>query len=121
MEQYRLEQLHPNVAAQFHYQAAVMYAANKETEDAFEALALFGNCIGRLLDAEKIVLQGDEYFDRVDEWIENLPLGAIAPRSREFISQNVREAFAHPVFESMRERPEFQKLIQRYKGGEDNA
>ena len=121
MEQYRLEQLHPNVAAQFHYQTAVMYAANKETEDALEALGLFENCIGRLLDAEKIVLHGDEYFDRVDEWIENLPLGAIAPRSREFVSQNVRAAFAHPVFESMRERPEFQKLIQRYKGGEDNA
>lgn len=26
IEQYRLEQLHPNVAAQFHYQTAVVYA-----------------------------------------------------------------------------------------------
>lgn len=118
-EQYRLEHLHPNVAAQFHYQTAVVYAANGETEDALEALGLFGNCVGRLLGAERIVLHGDEYFDRMDEWIETLPLGAMAPRSREFISHSLQTAFAHPAFENMREHPDFQRLIRRFVNGRD--
>lgn len=113
MESYQLEQLHPNVAAQFHYQSAVVYAANGETEDALEALKLFGNCIGILLGAERIVLHGDAYFDRMDDWIETLPLGSMAPRSRDFIPQSLQAAFGHPVFESIREHPDFQRLMQR--------
>lgn len=110
--QYRLEHLHPNLAAQFHYQTAIVYAANGEEKNALEELHLFENCVGRLLRAEKIVLHGDEYFDRLDAWIETLPLGDMAPRSRKFICQNLQEAFAHPAFEKIRENPEFKKIIQ---------
>jgi len=114
MEQYQLEHLHPNLAAQFHYQTAVVYAANGMDEEALRTLHLFEKCINRLLQAEKVVLHGDEYFDRLDTWIEALPLGAMAPRSRKFINQNLQTAFCHPAFERLKENPEFKRIIQHF-------
>lgn len=114
MEQYQLEHLHPNLAAQFHYQTAVVYAENGMDEEALRTLHLFENCINRLLQAEKVVLHGDEYFNRLDTWIEALPLGAMAPRSRKFINQNLQTAFCHPAFERLKENPEFKRIIQHF-------
>lgn len=114
IDQYRLEELHPNLAAQFHYQTAAVYAANGEAEEALEALGHFKNCTDRLLRDEKAVLHGDEYFDRIDAWIDGLPLGDMAPRSRKFISQNLQAAFSHPVFEGLKERPDFQRIVRHF-------
>ncbi len=115
MEQYQLERLHPNMAAQFHYQTAVVYAANGKGGEAMQALRLFELCIDRLLREEEIVLHGDEYFDRLDEWIEGLPLGDMAPRSRKFISQNLWASLNHPAFEGIKENPNFKRMIQRFE------
>lgn len=115
IESYRLEQLHPNVAAQFHYQTAVVYALNGEEEDALNALHFFEKCVDRLLRTEKMTLHGDEYFDRLDTWIEDLPLGGMAPRSKKFIFHNLQAAFCQPAFNSMKDNPDFQRMIQRYK------
>lgn len=114
MEAYLLEKLHPNLAAQFHYQAAVMYAAVGEEEEALKALFLFEKCVDGLLRAERVVLHGDEYFDRLDAWIEALPLGEMAPRSRKFVFQNLQEAFSHPAFEALKENADFQKILQHF-------
>ena len=109
-----MEQLHPNVAAQFHYQTAVVDALNGDEEGALKALRSFQKCVDRLLCAEKMTLHGDEYFDRLDAWIEALPLGEMAPRSRKFVFQNLQEAFSHPAFEALKENADFQKILQHF-------
>lgn len=114
MELYQLEQLHPNLAAQFHYQAAALYAANGEAKEALEALRLFEQCALRLLHSEKALLQGDSYFDRLDEWIARLPLGNMAPRSKEFIPRNIRDSLCCPAFESIKETSEFQRILNHF-------
>lgn len=113
-EQYQLEQLHPNLAAQFHYQSAAVYAANSKGKEALEALRLFEKCVLRLLRPEGARLHGDEYFDRLDGWIALLPLGDMAPRSKTFIPQNIRDSLSHPVFENIKEAPEFQRILQHF-------
>lgn len=75
---------------------------------------LFEKCVDGLLRAEKVVLHGDEYFDRFDAWIEALPLGEMAPRSRKFVVQNLQEAFSHPAFEALKENTDFQKILQHF-------
>lgn len=114
MEQYRLEKLHPNLAAQFHYQSAVAYGSNEKNEEALEALCFFEKCIDQLLSAEQNILHGDAYFDRLAAWIESLPLGDIAPRDRELIWQNLRGALSHPAFEGIKENKNFQRLVRRF-------
>ena len=121
LDLYHLETLHPNMAAQFHYQSAVMYAANGEEEDALKALSKFGRCVERLLDAEQIELHGDGYFNLLEEWLECLPLGSMAPRDKSFIWQSLQGAMQRPVFHCIRNREEFQKLARKWaEGGKEN-
>lgn len=117
MELYHLEALHPNLAAQFHFQAAIVYAVNGREEEALGVLHGFEGCVDRLLNAKQIKLQGDEYFNRLEAWIERLPLGNMAPRDKSFIRQSVGEALAHPAFGRLKGREEFQRLTDRLTGG----
>ncbi len=114
---YQLEQLHPNLAAQFHYQSALVYVANQKQKEALEALGHFERCVSRLLGAEEAKLHGDRYFDLLDSWIECLPLGNMAPRDKSFIIQNAQAALSHPAFASLRERREFQKIACKLEEG----
>lgn len=117
IELYHLEALHPNLAAQFHFQSAIVYAVNGREEETLAALHDFERCVDRLLNAKQIKLHGDEYFDRLEAWIECLPLGSMEPRDRSFIRQNLRGALAHPAFDRFREQEEFQRLVNRVTGG----
>ena len=122
MELYHLETLHPTVAAQFQFQSALFYASHGREGEALAALHRFEKCVDSLLTTERIELHGDEYFDQLDVWIDRLPLGSMTPRDKSFIRQNLREAFAHPGFDSLKEQSEFQRLICRLtKGGEENV
>ena len=109
MELYHLEALHPNVAAQFHFQSAIVYAVNGREGEALVSLSRFKKCVNRLLETEQIKFHGDEFFNQLDEWIDRFPLGSMAPRDKSFVRQNLREALAHPAFDSIRERDEFQR------------
>lgn len=122
IEIYHLETLHPNVCAQFYFQSAVVYAAYGKEEKALASLSCFEKCIDTLLNAEQVKLHGDDYFDRLDTWIDRLPLGSMAPRDKSFIRQNIQSIFANPAFESIKEKSEFQRLVRRLtKGGVENA
>lgn len=117
MELFALEQLHPNLAAQYYYQAALVYAAVAEKEKALEMLEGFEACGGRLLAGEEMLLKGDGYFDRIEEWIEQLPLGGTAPRDRAFVKQNMLEALGHPAFGPLEGMAAFQQMKRRMTGG----
>ena len=115
LEVYRVNSLHPNQAAQFYYQAAVVYAANAKKEKALEELEHFKKCVSALLNCEKMLLHGDDYFDRLDIWIESLPLGDSAPREKVFARQNALQALSHPAFSSLQDSEEFQKIYHYFQ------
>lgn len=122
LELYHLEELTPNLAAQFHYQSAVVFGMNGEDKETLEALRLFETCVNRLLQAERIELHGDDYFDLLDAWIDQQPLGNMAPRDKSFIKKSLGEALAHPAFGRIKDKDEFHYLLRRLtEGGETNA
>lgn len=121
MELYQMEALHPNMAAQFYYQSATVFAVNGREEKALEALSHFERCVGMLLNAEQIGIHGDKYFDLLDAWIERLPLGSAPPRDAGLIRQSLRGALMHPAFENLKQTDEFQRIVQRLTGGEEDA
>ncbi len=117
MELYDLETLHPNVAAQFLFQSSIVYAVNGREEKAMETLHCLEKCVNRLLETEQITLHGDGYFDRLDEWIDRLPLGSMALRDKSFIRQSLRESLSHPAFDGIKEKDSFQRLVCRLTEG----
>lgn len=118
VELYQLQRLHPNMAAQFYYQAAVTCAANKEEEKALEELKKFEQCIVELMNGETVLLHGDAYFDMLDSWISELPLGEQAPRDLRFVRQNVLGALASPAFEGLKETEVYKSICRRFEKGE---
>lgn len=122
MELYHLDELHPNLAAQFYYQAAVVYGKNGRKERALIELENFENCVIGLLESPKILLSRDTYFDRLEEWIERLPLGDMAPRDKSFAKQSALQALSHPAFLDLKENEEFQRIYSHIlEGGKTNA
>ena len=117
LELYQGEALHPNLASQFHYQAAVVYGENGKQELALRELSAFAEGVERILHGD-LILHGDRYFDRLEEWIEKLPLGDQMPRDKSFIGQNVRAALAHPAFSTIKETEEYRKIYERIVGGD---
>lgn len=122
MELYHLETLHTNVAAQFYFQSAVVYAVNGNETEALDILRRFEKCVCKLMKAERIELHGDDYFNLLDVWIERLPLGNMAPRDKSFIQQNLWAALSHPAFESIKDKDDFLRIVRRLtEGGVKNA
>ena len=107
---YHLKQLHPNLVSQYYYQAALTYAQNEDADHALDMLLRFEHCVNSLLSQEHITLHGDSYFDRLDPWIEQLPLGDHVPRDKAFARQSAIEALSHPAFSILKEREEFRSL-----------
>ncbi|MDO5336338.1 MAG: helix-turn-helix transcriptional regulator [Eubacteriales bacterium] len=122
MELYHLEKLHPNLAAQLYYQTAIVYGRNGKKEEAVAELTGFERCVCFLLRDKQILLHGDAYFDRLDEWIERLPLGDAPPRKRQFARQSALQALSHPAFADLQEAEEFQRIYRHIsQGGKENA
>lgn len=113
IEIYKIETLHPNLAAQFYYQMAAVCAINEKNEEALNALSWFEKCVNTLVSADAPTLHGDDYFDRLQEWIERLPLGEQAPRDKIFIRKSTMAALEHPMFINLREREEFRRIYHR--------
>ncbi len=118
IEAFEMERLVPHFTAQYYYQAALTHAAAGEKEKALGMLECFERCTSLLLRGEEEpILHGDGYFDRIGEWIEQFPLGSMAPRDRAFIRQNVEGALNHPDFGDLKEWGTFQALYRRMTEG----
>ena len=120
IELYQLEQLHPNLIAQFYYQTAIVYGVNKRKEELLKALYSFVLCVNKLMEAKQVVLHGDMYFDLLDNWIDHLPLGNMAPRDKGFIPKSIKDALLHPAFQEVKEDKEFQKILYQLLKDERN-
>ena len=116
---YHMESLHPNVVMLFHYHAAIMYAMNGNENRALEMIERYVRSIDTITDENCFELHGDEYFDRLDVWIDKLDLGAGAPRDRKVIFESAMSIFTHPAFASLETNEKFQELkIELTKRGE---
>lgn len=103
IELFDLQNLHPNAAAGFYYQAALILAGYGEEEEAYLRLECFAKLANKLLN-EKELLHGDPFFNRLDAWIEELDLGSQKVRAEELIRKSAVEALEHPAFSGLKDQ-----------------
>jgi len=108
---YQMDELNPNTVLQFCYQKAVYYAMLGEADKAIEALDSFTTKSIQFLRGE-IRWHGDKIFNLMDEWVEELPLAGNAPRNRKVVHDSLSQALENPAFDTIRERPEFRRMIR---------
>lgn len=110
METFDLEHLHPNTAAIYHYQAAVIYCTRLNVKEALERLGKYVSVICYLLEEDHLKLRGDNYFYCLDEWFENAGLGSGPPRDRLIILESAIQTLDHPAFGILKQEMQFQHL-----------
>lgn len=112
IDAYSLDTLHPNITLQFCYQAAVFYCHHGMAEKALKELDVFVN---GSLDFIKngLSIHGDEYFDRLEEMFETMPLKSGAPRSEKIVLESLLPALNNPAFSLVFETGEYKKLKKR--------
>lgn len=115
---YEIQKLHPNTAAIYQYQVAIVYAMHQQESQALERLSLYVQAIEQLFD-DGVLMHGDDYFDRLATWFEEAPLGATAIRNPKLVLASSLQAFTHPAFAMLQTHPTFQLLkLKLQKRGE---
>lgn len=110
MEVYKISALNPNIAAQFHMQAATVKCIHGDFDDALNLLEMYVNDIYILMIVDKLVLHGDEYFNLVEEWFADMGMGLGAPRDAAFVWESALGVFDNPAFEPIKEDKKFKQL-----------
>ena len=112
-EAYCLRQLNPNLAAGFEFQAAMCYCLHSEREKALEHAGQYVLCLEELFSTDTLLLHGDGYFDRIEEWFEKTEGGTGAPRNRQVVLDEVKQSFDSPVFAVLKGMEGFESLKRR--------
>ena len=95
IEDWQLAQLHPNISAQYFYQAALTCMELQRPERALPYLRRFADTVAALLRGAPI-LHGDAFFDRLEPWIARMELGGDAPRRLRLAAQDAGPGPAAP-------------------------
>ncbi len=113
-----LEHLHPGRLFNFYLSAAQGQMALGRRTEALEMLEKYAELAAGGIYPLK--LHGDAYFDRMDQWLEEVsPLGNQAPRGEKNIREDMTKAVAeHPAFAAIRDEPRYQRLLRRLKENE---
>ena len=104
-----MENLHPNVTSNYHYQAAVVYCMHQQGDKAYQRLERFVGLVVQLVK-EGIVLHGDAFFNQIDDWVEKLDLGARGVRTAKFVIESAVSALNNPVFQGLEDQERLQEL-----------
>ena len=115
IELYEVEQLNANTVLQFYYTLAVFYCTHEDKEKAMIHLQRFVHGSIKFLH-DGIKFQKDDYFNRLDEWWSEIPMGVEAPRNEKVVYDSLKQVMEHPAFSILAEESDFQylkKLVQK--------
>lgn len=112
---FNLAELHPNNMAIFEYQAALCCLMHKENKKALEHIRSYISCLYELFSSFDHLLHGDDYFNKIENWFQELDGGSTAPRDKRVVLADCLQSFQNPAFDILKDDPEFQKLEKKLK------
>ncbi len=67
-------------------------------------------------DIYPLQLKGDDFFNLLDGWLDEFPLGAALPRDEKTVKQSMADAIANnPAFSILANEHCFQCIVERLK------
>ncbi|PFM87847.1 transcriptional regulator [Bacillus thuringiensis] len=113
---YELETLHPNMTLRVYYAAAQVYCMQGNFEGSLEMLRKYAAVCTNSFTVNSLHLHGDSYFDAIDGWFAEFPLGAKTVRNEEIIKRSMLQSIAeNPVFVPMKDVREYKNIIASLK------
>ncbi|HNX13587.1 MAG TPA: helix-turn-helix transcriptional regulator [Oscillospiraceae bacterium] len=114
-EVFDFDRLRPDLLAPIYYVAALTYATNQNAEKTLEMLAGYERvCTSASFAVE---LHGDQYFDLLDDWLEENELNKSVPRDIKLIRQDVINIIKNnPAFTFLAQNPVYQNILNHLEG-----
>jgi len=113
-EAFDLKNLHPSILVKFHIFAAQGYTMLGNTDRALEILEGYAELVTG--DIYPLQLKGDDYFNLIDEWFDELDLGTALPRDEKIVRQSMADGVVNnPVFTPLAGEFRFQRVAEKLK------
>lgn len=108
VESFNINQLHPNTALNFNLLAS-MYYTDKDEKKSINYLKLYlDNCRSLIKD---YYLHGDDFFNLIDDWLNDTPTGIVAPIDKENIKNTMLNIlFQIPQFKVLEDHQDFKNV-----------
>jgi tetratricopeptide (TPR) repeat protein len=111
-EVFDLKKLHPSILATLYISAAQGYALLGNTDRALETLEEYAELVTG--DIYPLQLKGDDYFNLIDEWFDELDLGTALPRDEKIIRQSMADVVSNnPAFAAFVDERRFQRVTKK--------
>ncbi|NLM57671.1 MAG: helix-turn-helix domain-containing protein [Clostridium sp.] len=113
-EAFDLKKLHPSFLIMLYNVAAQGYMMLGSKERALEILEKYTELVTG--DIYPLQLKGDEYFNLIDQWIEELNLGIAPPRNEKIIRKSIADGVINnPVFSTLADEIRFKRIAEKLK------
>ena len=113
-ELFNIKELHPSLLLNIYLSAGQGYLAGNNTGKALEMLELYTETAAGSI--YPLQLKGDDYFDLLEDWFEEFPLGTALPRDEKTVRQSMADAVvSNPVFSVLTDNPRFQRIAEKLK------
>ncbi|MCC4044085.1 helix-turn-helix domain-containing protein [Enterococcus gallinarum] len=107
-----LAKLHPVIMLNFLAACLTTFAAQGNSELLLRALTRYVSLLEETNDP--YLLHGDEYFDQIESWIDDLDLGNQMPRSSNLVKKQLTELILEsPLLQPFKNQQTFTELFQR--------
>lgn len=107
-----MKRLHPGVLVGMYLSAAQGYLAQQNTDQALDMLQTYTDIVTG--DIYPLKLHGDDFFDLMDDWLDELDLGDALPRDEKTIRQSMADVIVkNPIFSVLFEEPRFKSLSEK--------
>jgi len=109
-----LKHLHPAVMIGLYISAAQGYISQGDRQKAMDMLQLYTELVTS--DIYPLRLKGDDFFDRLDKWLDQLDLGTDLPRDDKTIRQSMADAIMqNPAFSTLTDERRFQSIVEKLR------
>lgn len=118
---FQLKTLHPGLILPLYLAAATRHLKLGRKKQALDLLEDYTRLATTSI--YPLRLHGDEFFSRLDQWLESqLDLGSDLPREESIIRKSITQGLtANPAFQELAGEPRFQGMVQRLQENEKEA
>lgn len=111
-EAFDLKNLHPSILVKLYIFAAQGYTMFGNTDRALDTLEEYAKLVtGNIYPLQ---LKGDNYFNLIDEWFDELDLGTALPRDEKIVRQSMADGvIKNPAFAPFADNRRFQRIKEK--------
>ncbi|ERK30311.1 helix-turn-helix domain-containing protein [Clostridium intestinale] len=113
-EIFNLKKLHPAILVKFYIFVAQGYTLLGNTDRAMDILEEYAELVTG--DIYPLQLKGDDYFNLIGEWFEELDLGTALPRNEKIVRQSMVDGVVkNAVFTALTDERRFQRISEKLR------